>query len=309
VVESILSVICGLLWLAWLKVRKSVTSYTRCVSVESPMPAQPEDRRDFDPRSSCYALYVDKMRRYRARESYTQDEVGAACNVSGKLIAAIENMRRMPNLDISQKLDSLYSVDFFEDQYYEVLREGKLTSGFRTYAEQEEQAALLEMHAPQMIPGLFQVESYARHVLRAGQSEETLDQMVAVRIGRQEILDGDDPTFVVALIKESVLREPVGGRDVMREQLAHLVALARRRNVSVQVIPYGAPVYVSGAFVLLGYTEGASLGYVEAAIGQGHLVEPPAVVHRMAVRFSQIRAEALPVSESEQLIISIREAL
>ncbi|MFC6884100.1 MULTISPECIES: helix-turn-helix domain-containing protein [Actinomadura] len=272
-------------------------------------PKSQDDSRDFDPRSSAFSLFAHKMRRYRERDRLSQAQVGAACNVSGKLISAIENLWRLPGLDVSVKLDRLFGSDFFEDQYYAILRESELTPNFRGYAKQEDQAASVHVYEPLMVPGLFQTKAYLREALKAGQREEQLQEMVAVRLGRQDILERDEPPFIVALIREAVLREIVGGVEVTREQLEHLIELGRRPKVKIQAVPVGAPVYVSGPFALLRFAEGADLGYVEAALGQGRVVERPAIVQRMAVRFDEIQSEALSAPESERLIRSIMEEL
>lgn len=272
-------------------------------------PKSQDDSRNFDPRSSAFSLFAHKMRRYRERDRLSQAQVGTACNVSGKLISAIENLWRLPGLDVSVKLDHLYGSDFFEDQYHAILRETELTPDFRDYAKQEEQAASVHAYEPLMVPGLFQTDAYMREVLKAGQRDEQLQRMMAVRMGRRDILEREEPPFIVVLIRETVLREPVGGPALMREQLANLSELGRRPRNSIQVVPTGAPPYISGAFTLLAYAEGPSLGYVEAAVGQGRLVKPPSTVHRMLVTFDQLRSQALPAPESERLIRSIMEEL
>ncbi|MQY09279.1 helix-turn-helix domain-containing protein [Actinomadura macrotermitis] len=273
------------------------------------MPREQEDRRNFDPHSSAFALYAHKMRRYRERDGLSQPDVAKHCIVSPKLISAIENMRRLPTDEVSKRLDTLHTADFFEDQYFQIRREMDLTPGFFSYAEQEDQAASVYTYEPLMIPGLLQNEAYAREVLGVGSDKGRLEEMVALRLGRQDKLEGAPPTFLVAVIKESVLRETAPGSEVMAAQLAHLIEIGERHNIEIQVLPTGARIYVSGAFTLLKFMEGNDLGYSEGAVGQGRLVEEPAVVHRMAVKFEQIRSQALHAPGSMRLIRSIMEGL
>ncbi|MCP2335125.1 helix-turn-helix domain-containing protein [Actinomadura rupiterrae] len=272
-----------------------------------PQDGDEQDRRDFDPRSSNHALFAHKLRTYREREGMSQTEVGAFCNVSNKMISAIENLYRIPNDHVAKRLDILFDTDVFEDQYWLILRDAELTPGFLSYTRQESKADSIRMFAPMLIPGLLQTESYARAVLSTWEKEDKVEQMLAVRLARQGILEREDPPHVAVLIKEAVLREPVGGREVHREQLDHLLDLARRPNIAIQVIPTGAAAY-DCPFVLFGYSDEADLGYVEGAIDLGHMVEPPRLVFKLALRFDQFRGEALTVSESEELIRSIREA-
>ncbi|GAA4607699.1 hypothetical protein GCM10023195_29510 [Actinoallomurus liliacearum] len=95
----------------------------------------------------------------------------------------------------------------------------------------------------------------------------------------------------------------------MKEQLAHLLEMAQRPNIGIQVIPAGAPVYVSSGFALLGQADGTNVAYVDGAAGHGQLIRPPQQVHRLAVRFDQIRGDALPVSDSEKLICALMEQM
>ncbi|MFC4910353.1 helix-turn-helix domain-containing protein [Actinomadura gamaensis] len=268
-----------------------------------------QDRRDFDPRSSNHALFAYKLRTYREREGLSQTEVGAFCNVSNKMISAIENLYRIPNDHVAARLDLLFGVDIFADLYWLILRELRLTPGFLSYTREETRADVIRIFAPMLIPGLFQTEAYARAVLSTETPEGEVEQALAVRMARQGILDRETPPFIIAVIKESALREPVGGREVHREQLDHLLELAGRHHITVQVLPDGAPVYITGMLAVFGYTEEADLAYVEAPVDNGHMVEPPALVLRLAMAFDRARGEALSVAESERRIRSIREGL
>ncbi|GAB3966414.1 helix-turn-helix transcriptional regulator [Actinoallomurus acanthiterrae] len=265
---------------------------------------------DIDPSASAAEQYAYRLRLHRERAELTQDDVGRECIISGKMIGHFENCRRIPTLDVSKELDRLFDLDrYFEELHPHVVRETALTPAFTSYAEQEQLADSLRIYQPLLVPGLLQKEAYAREVLRARQKDDRLARDVALRLGRQDILDRDDPPFLVILMKESVLREVVGDAEVMKGQLAHLLEMARRPNISIQVIPAGAPVYVSGGFMLLGYMEGADLAYVDGAGGYGQLIDAPQQVHSLAVRFDQVRGVALPISESEELIRAIMEQM
>ncbi|MEV4252808.1 helix-turn-helix transcriptional regulator [Spirillospora sp. NPDC049652] len=267
------------------------------------------DPRNFDPRSSNHALFAHKLRTYREREGLTQAEVGTSCNVSQKTISAIENLYRIPNDDVAEKLDRLFGVDIFADLYWLILRDAELMPDFLSYTSHESRADSIRVFAPMLIPGLFQTQAYARAILQTETPAAQLEQAVALRMGRQELLDREEPPFIVVLIKEAALRDPVGGCEVQKEQLDHLLELAKRPNINIHVIPDGAPVYDRSMFALFGFDEESALGYVEAAVDRGHTLEPPALVHRLAMAFDRARAEALSATESVVRIRSIREAL
>ncbi|WP_433174345.1 helix-turn-helix domain-containing protein [Actinoallomurus sp. CA-150999] len=265
---------------------------------------------DIDPSASAAEQYAYRLRLYRERAELTQDDVGRECIISGKMIGHFENGRRIPTLDVSKGLDRLFNLDrYFEELHPHVVREVTLPMGFAEYIEYEQQAASLKVYEPQFVPGLLQSETYARALLSAANRGDRLERGLAVRMGRQDILQRDEPPFIVVLIKEAALREPVGGVDVMREQLAHLLEMMERPNISIQVIPAGRPVYLSSGFTLLGFVEGLGIGYADAAGGYGHLIQAPQQVHELAIRFEQIRGEALSWSESEKRIRAFLEEM
>lgn len=91
-----------------------------------------------------------------------------------------------------------------------------------------------------VVPGLIQTEDYTRTVLRAAQVDRGLvddvEAAVAARIERQQILHRSGRRFAF-LLEESVLRNGMGGPDVMAPQLRQLIEVADLPSVSVGVIP------------------------------------------------------------------------
>jgi hypothetical protein len=106
------------------------------------------------------------------------------------------------------------------------------------------------------VPGLLQTPEYARAVARLTneeRSEAEIDRIAALRITRQAVLDRDPALKLWAVIEESVLRRPIGGPDVHREQLVALLESIHRPNVTLQIIPLGSSGHAatSGAFSIL----------------------------------------------------------
>jgi hypothetical protein len=91
-----------------------------------------------------------------------------------------------------------------------------------------------------LIPGLFQTPEYARAMLAARPhvTADEVENLVAARLARQEILDGENPPLIYAVLDEAALHRQVGGAEVMRNQLLHLMALSRQATITVQVIPF-----------------------------------------------------------------------
>lgn len=84
-----------------------------------------------------------------------------------------------------------------------------------------------------VVPGLLQVESYARAVMLAEwTSPDDADLRWVARKRRQSVLGKLDYT---AFVHEAGLRVPFGGPEIHREQLRHLID-ARDRGITVRVL-------------------------------------------------------------------------
>ncbi|GHD87604.1 helix-turn-helix domain-containing protein [Streptomyces naganishii] len=104
----------------------------------------------------------------------------------------------------------------------------------------QEAAAAIRTFEIQYVPGLLQTSAYTRAVVERGlptASAGEVQRRVELRMRRAELLRRQDAPQLWAVIDESVLLRVLGSREVMREQLAHLVQMAQRPNVTVQIIP------------------------------------------------------------------------
>jgi Domain of unknown function (DUF5753)/Helix-turn-helix domain len=118
-----------------------------------------------------------------------------------------------------------------------------LPNWFRAFPGLEEAASIIRGYEPQCVPGLLQTEAYARALTVAGYPEATADEIgrrIALRLTRQRLLTRPEPPHLWVVLDETVLRRPVGGREVMREQLGRLVETASLPNVTLQVLPFTA---------------------------------------------------------------------
>lgn len=157
------------------------------------------------------------------------------------------------------------------------------------------------------MPGLLQTEAYARALLEACWSND-VEQRVAARISRQSILEHPTQPLLWAVMDESVLRRPIGGRAVMNAQLKRLAELAISRRIVLQVLPYdvGAHACTDGAMTILSFSEGPDVVYVEGP-GSGQLINQPEDVEQCHLRYDLARAAALSPQASVQMIHTILE--
>jgi transcriptional regulator with XRE-family HTH domain len=132
-------------------------------------------------------------------------------------------------------------------------------SWFQDYVGLEESATRIQTYELQFVPGLLQVESYTRAVLTRGRPEfapPDTEKRIEMRVKRQKLITGINPPKLWAIMDESVLQRPIGGRRVLREQLEHLLELSRMPHITVQVVPKHLSGYAAeGAFTLLRFGE------------------------------------------------------
>ncbi|MFJ2814592.1 helix-turn-helix domain-containing protein [Streptomyces sp. NPDC091279] len=104
----------------------------------------------------------------------------------------------------------------------------------------QEAAVAIRTFEIQYVPGLLQTPAYTRAVVERGLPTATsreVERRVELRVGRSALLRRGDAPQIWAIIDESVLLRVLGSREVMREQLAHLVTLAGLAHVTVQIVP------------------------------------------------------------------------
>ena len=130
---------------------------------------------------------------------------------------------------------------------------------FQDYLGLEESASRIQTYEQQFLPGLMQTEDYARAIANRGWfplTSQSAERQVTVRMRRQALLTRPDSPKLWAVIDESVLHRPIGGRRVMLAQIEHLLELTRRPNITLQVVPYALSGYAAeGSFTMLRFAE------------------------------------------------------
>jgi transcriptional regulator with XRE-family HTH domain len=165
------------------------------------------------------------------------------------------------------------------------------------------------------IPGLLQTPDYARAVaVGAGSWEDPgeIEPFVEARLARQSRLRSDRPLRLWAVIHEGALRQLVGGRDVMKEQLGHLLDLAHTDTVKVQVVPFlaGANPGMIGAFSIVSFAEPGALDVVHMDVPSSTLwMESEEDAARHSRIFDRIARMGLAERNALDLIDAIRKEM
>jgi len=214
------------------------------------------------------------LRRLRERAGVSRSDAGWTIRASESKISRLELGRvGFKERDVEDLL-SLYGVTEARERerLLELAREannrgwwhryGDVTPDwFDAYLGLEAAAELIRTYEIQFVPGLLQTADYARAVARLtpgnARADEEIERIVALRTRRQRVLDREPPLKLWAVIEESVLLRPIGGFDVLRDQLDALREAARRPNVTLQIVPLRSPGHAAtgGAFTLLRFPQ------------------------------------------------------
>ncbi|WP_344289569.1 helix-turn-helix transcriptional regulator [Streptomyces synnematoformans] len=232
-------------------------------------------------------------------------------------------------LDLRVLLD-LYGVtgDGERDGWLALAREGRRQRWWRVLEDQlpqdfldlvglEDEVYECRGFQPGIVPGLFQTEGYATAVIQGGSTGDLDVEQRAklrVRMERQKALfrSAPAPLKVWMVLGEAALRQQVGGPEVLRHQLLHLIEMGRLPNVTLQVLPFTAGAYLGGPypFLIYRFPPPAALEVVLLENFASHAyLEAREDTARLGSAFDHIRATALSALESESLIGTIANEL
>jgi transcriptional regulator with XRE-family HTH domain len=250
------------------------------------------------------------LRYYRERAGLSRTELASQISKSVSLIQAIELGQRVATAEVTDDLERALTADGALSRLREEIGDGlgyqPYPSWFEDWVASERQAKRIRLFGPLLVPGLLQTAEYARAVFgtRFGVTDEEIDDQVAARLKRQEILVRDEPPALWVIVDESVLRRPVGGRHVMREQVVRLIEASRHPCVSVQIIPADVGAHRglwAGGFAIADFEDVPAVGYQETAC-QGQYVDRREDVETIIDCWDTLVREALPWSASLALL-------
>ncbi|GAA4945519.1 helix-turn-helix transcriptional regulator [Yinghuangia aomiensis] len=271
-----------------------------------------------DAASDFFRALGRQVRVLRERKGWSRREFGSRIGYGEDQITSLELGRRIPQEQFLNSADELLDADGVLKATTEDVARAKARvkvrhpAWFRDYARLEAQAVELHFYSTMAIPGLMQTEAYAREIFESSQpllEPEEIDERVAARLARQEILKRRPPTIITAVVHEWVLRQPFGGRTVQKRQLARLLEIAELRNVELQVMPNNSTGHagMSGPFTLLTPPERTQIAYVEVQ-HVSRIISDPREVRALAAKYGSLRAAAMTPRETLALIEGMLEA-
>lgn len=218
-------------------------------------------------------LLGTQLRNLRTANGISREDAGYAIRASHAKISRLElGQVSFKQRDVADLL-TLYGVTDPEERapLLELAQQANATGWWHKYADLlphwfevyiglEGAASIIRTYENQFVPGLLQVPAYARAVIMLAHDQATpaeLDRRVALRTTRQQRLTGERPLTLWAVIDEAVVRRTLGGPEVMRAQVEHLLEITALQNVTVQIMPFdrGGHAAAGGPFSVLRFPE------------------------------------------------------
>jgi transcriptional regulator with XRE-family HTH domain len=258
-----------------------------------------------------------ELRRRREQAGVTIDTVAERLGCSTSKVSRIETGHTSATTTDVKNILDIYGVeDEVKAELVQIAREARQKGWWHPYSTVltgayvglEAAARSIRTYEQQLIPGLLQSEAYAFAMIRAarpGDTEQVIEQRVRVRMERQSLLIQDDPIDLRVVLDEAVVSRPVGGGDVMRDQLLRLIEASQLPNVTVQILPFavGAHAGMDGTFAILEFEEegDSDVVFVDNATG-GLFLEKTDELTKYTAIFETIEAAALDPGESVEMI-------
>ncbi|MEU9010980.1 helix-turn-helix transcriptional regulator [Streptomyces sp. NPDC048479] len=263
-----------------------------------------------------------ELRRLRELKGMTAEEVAERLLVSQSKISRLENGRRSISQRDVRDLCGVYEVEDHRivDSLMQMAKDSRQQGWWHAFGDipysvyigLETDAASLRVYEPQVVPGLLQTQQYAEALIAGALPESgttDIEKRVSVRLRRQErINDAEHPLRLWVVVDEAALRRLVGDKQLMREQLEHLVELSQLPHVTVQVLPFdmGAHPGINGQYAILEFPDASdsSVVYIEGVTSDLYL-EKANDVQKYSVMYEHLRAQALNVDQTRQFIADI----
>ncbi|MFF0425904.1 helix-turn-helix domain-containing protein [Streptomyces sp. NPDC020472] len=260
-----------------------------------------------------------ELRKLREAKNMTAEQVAERLLVSQSKISRLENGRRSISQRDVRDLCGVYEVEDerMVDSLMQMAKDSRQQGWWHAFGDipysvyigLETDAESLRMYESQIIPGLLQTPAYAEAVISGAMPESTpaeIEKRVTVRTRRQDrIRDEERPLRLWAVIDEGALHRIVGSRQLMVEQLEHLIEQSHLPHVTVQVIPFemGAHPGISGQYSILEFpdTSDSSVVYIEGVTSDLYL-EKAQDVGKYSVMYEHLRAQALNVEQTREFI-------
>ncbi|MEU9354543.1 helix-turn-helix transcriptional regulator [Streptomyces griseoloalbus] len=266
------------------------------------------------------------LRKLRARKGMTLEEAGGLVGVSKATVSRYETQAGPVKWIVVDALCREYgATDAEREAVVRLAKDAKQQGWWSSFADSipesmnllltlEDEAVREDHFSCVYVPGLLQTRGYSTALQMANEiplAPAEIERLVDIRMKRQEILTRPKPPRLWAILDESVIRRVVGSPETMKKQLDRLLEANESPHITLQVLPFskGAHSAALGSFVILGGTESAlDVVYVDFHTGSLFL-EQEEELERYRLAFEYLRAQALDMEASSDLIHRVRKEL
>ncbi|MGH4032934.1 helix-turn-helix domain-containing protein [Actinomycetota bacterium Odt1-20B] len=253
------------------------------------------------------------LKSFRKRAGYTQEGLAPQLGCSAHFLASVEQGRRYPPPGFVDQCEvELDAFGTLRGAASQIRRQKGLASWFREWALLEQEAINLYTYECRLIPGLLQTKAYAQRLF-ADQlppfSPEQIAARLEARMERQKLLTERPNTAYSFIIEEHLLLRQLGGQEVTQELVEHLLDMAGRNNIEIQVMPLVRESHagLDGPMRLLETPDNRWFAYCEGQ-ESGQLIADPKVVSMLQMRYARMRSQARPLQDSVSLLERMRGA-
>ncbi|WP_328547393.1 helix-turn-helix transcriptional regulator [Streptomyces platensis] len=268
-----------------------------------------ENNSDEDAGSARWVLACE-LRRLREASGRSLAQLADEANYDRTYLHRLETGERLSKLPVMETLDRIYGTSGLLVRLWGLARLDAFKDKYREFMRYEAKATIIHKYAV-VVPGLLQTEDFARFVLSSAPtaiSPAEIEDSVAARIGRQELLRRNPPPSVRIIFDEAVLRRPAPDPKIWHDQLTRIEAAAQAPTMTIQVLPFAAGMQglTGGPLSLLWMADGSAVAYLEGN-RSGELLEEPAEVERYRLAYDRLRDAALPPCDSSTFIQQLVE--
>ncbi|WP_030771734.1 helix-turn-helix domain-containing protein [Streptomyces albidoflavus] len=267
-----------------------------------------QQRKKSSKKVTSWEVLGKQLAEFRRVAGLTQGQLADMARVGEDTIASVEQGRRRLQGDLAECLDTLLDTKRALATAVSMIPNRERFPAFaQGFVDYEQEALTIQSYENHVVPGLLQTSEYSAAVLDGLYPPITRAERIeriAARMDRKAVFDREPwPPMMSFIIEEQVLHRPLGGPEVMREQLAKLREYADLDFISLQIMPTNVRTHpaVDGPIVLIETPDHDHIAYIE---GQrvSFLVDDPDEVSIMQQKYGMLRSQALSVDASKALL-------
>ncbi|MCX5459558.1 helix-turn-helix domain-containing protein [Streptomyces sp. FT1] len=264
-----------------------------------------QQRKKSSKKVTSWEVLGKQLAEFRRVAGLTQGQLADMARVGEDTIASVEQGRRRLQGDLAECLDTLLDAKRALATAVSMIPNRERFPAFaQGFVDYEQEALTIQSYENHVVPGLLQTSEYSAAVfdgLYPPITRAERIERIAARMDRKAVFDREPwPPMMSFIVEEQVLHRPLGGPEVMREQLAKLREYADLDFISLQIMPTNVRTHpaVDGPIVLIETPDHDHIAYIE---GQrvSFLVDDPDEVSIMQQKYGMLRSQALSVDASK----------